>query len=143
MNWTKQMVYSSLLGSWDGGSKRLPQKVRTRILTFCLKFLLCFWKFDRSNICSCINCFLCFCYSIGVGIQVRSLDQDSTVISLSAPGLSSSTNRSESSTQEIDCQVQLEKTNKHSKKILSGRKQGIQSPGSGFSLRRSPRFKVY
>ncbi|XP_022134671.1 uncharacterized protein LOC111006883 [Momordica charantia] len=78
----------------------------------------------------------------GVGAQALSLHQDSTIISVSAPGLSSSTDRSESSTQEIDNQVRLEETNKHSKKILSGKKPAVLSPGSAFSLRRSPRFKV-
>ena len=31
------MVYSSSLRSWDGGSKRLQQKVRTEFVTYCLK----------------------------------------------------------------------------------------------------------
>ncbi|XP_023006028.1 uncharacterized protein LOC111498903 [Cucurbita maxima] len=78
----------------------------------------------------------------GVGAEALSLHQDSTMISLSAPGLSSSTDGSESSTQEIDNHVQPEETNNRSKKFLPGNKPGIQSPGSAFSLRRSPRFQV-
>ncbi|XP_022921533.1 probable kinetochore protein SPC25 isoform X2 [Cucurbita moschata] len=78
----------------------------------------------------------------GVGAQALSLHQGSTIISMSAPGLTSSLDRSESSTEEIDNQVQLEETNKPSKKTSSGKKPAIQSIGSAFSLRRTPRFKV-
>ncbi|XP_022988402.1 probable kinetochore protein SPC25 isoform X2 [Cucurbita maxima] len=78
----------------------------------------------------------------GVGAQALSLHQGSTIISMSAPGLTSSSDRSESSTEEIDNQVQLEETNKPSKKTSSGKKPAIQSLGSAFSLRRTPRFKV-
>lgn len=84
-----------------------------------------------------------FSYSKGVGAEALYLHQDSTMISLSAPGLSSSTDGSESSTQEIDNHVQPEETNNRSKKFLPGKKPGIQSPGSAISLRRSPRFKVF
>ncbi|XP_023516085.1 probable kinetochore protein SPC25 [Cucurbita pepo subsp. pepo] len=78
----------------------------------------------------------------GVGAQALSLHQGSTIISMSAPGLTSSLDRSESSTEEIDNQVQLEETDKPSKKTSSGKKPAIQSLGSAFSLRRTPRFKV-
>ncbi|XP_023530760.1 probable kinetochore protein SPC25 isoform X2 [Cucurbita pepo subsp. pepo] len=60
----------------------------------------------------------------GVGAEALYLHQDSTMISLSAPGLSSSTDGSESSTQEIDNHVQPEETNNRSKKFLPGKKPG-------------------
>ncbi|CAK9330233.1 unnamed protein product [Citrullus colocynthis] len=77
----------------------------------------------------------------GIGSQALSQHQGSTIISMSAPGLSSSTERSESSTEEIN-KDELEETNKHSKTIIPGKKPAIKSSGSAFSLRRSPRFKV-
>lgn len=102
----------------------------TEFLTFCLE-----------GYCSTKG-LLYFCYSTGVGSQALSQHQGSTIISMSAPGLSSSTERSESSTEEIN-KDELEETNKHSKTIIPGKKPAIKSSGSAFSLRRSPRFKVY
>ncbi|KAA0057836.1 putative kinetochore protein SPC25 [Cucumis melo var. makuwa] len=77
----------------------------------------------------------------GSGAPALSLHQGSSIISTSAPGLSSSTERSDSSTEEINMD-EVEETNKHSKNILPRKKPAIHSSGSAFSLRRSPRFKV-
>ena len=81
------------------------------------------------------------CYSTGAGAPALSLHQGSSVISTSAPVLSSSTEGSESSTEEINID-EVEETNKHSKNILPRKTPAIHSSGSAFSLRRSPRFKV-
>ncbi|KGN63556.1 kinetochore protein SPC25 homolog [Cucumis sativus] len=77
----------------------------------------------------------------GAGAPALSLHQGSSVISTSAPVLSSSTEGSESSTEEINID-EVEETNKHSKNILPRKNPAIHSSGSAFSLRRSPRFKV-
>ncbi|CAK9185615.1 unnamed protein product [Ilex paraguariensis] len=70
-----------------------------------------------------------------------SIDQDSSIISVSAPVSSVSTDRSESLAKTTE--LQLGENNRASRKVNHGRggKQAILSPGSASSLRRSPRFK--
>ncbi|XP_059657925.1 kinetochore protein SPC25 homolog isoform X2 [Cornus florida] len=74
---------------------------------------------------------------------VESLDQDSSIISVSAPVSSVSTDsRCESPSKHKE--LQPGETNRYSKKVNHGRvgRKSILSPVSASSLRRSPRFKV-
>ncbi|CAK9138580.1 unnamed protein product [Ilex paraguariensis] len=80
--------------------------------------------------------------SPGIFPQATSIDQDSSIISVSAPVSSVSTDRSESLAKTTE--LQLGENNTVSRKVNHGRggKLAILSPGSASSLRRSPRFKV-
>ncbi|XP_059443555.1 kinetochore protein SPC25 homolog [Corylus avellana] len=75
--------------------------------------------------------------------QLTTHHQESSTISMSAPSLSVSTDKSESSVVENDHQVKWGEGNRHSKKAHHARViPDVLSPGSASSLRRSPRFKV-
>ncbi|KAJ7956203.1 kinetochore protein spc25 [Quillaja saponaria] len=84
--------------------------------------------------------------SVGKGNLPQSISnhQESSLISVSAPVISMSSDRSDSPTMN-EHQVQHEGS-RHYKKINNGRavkvKPAVLSPGSASSLRRSPRFKV-
>ncbi|XP_070027295.1 kinetochore protein SPC25 homolog [Nicotiana sylvestris] len=75
--------------------------------------------------------------------DIASRDQDTSIISMSAPVSSISTDsRSEFSSQLQE--HQSEEHNKNSRKLdrAKGGRPVVLSPGSASSLRRSPRFKV-
>ncbi|KAL2515287.1 Kinetochore-Ndc80 complex [Forsythia ovata] len=75
----------------------------------------------------------------GTSNHVESLDQDSSMISPSAPIASVSTDhRSESLVKEKE--IQPGESKRNSRKV--GKGQAIQSPGSASSVRRSSRLKV-
>lgn len=84
------------------------------------------------------------CNSSGILLQSTDLPQESSTVSSSAPVMSISTDISESLTKKSDHQVQDEEVLRYSKKHNTGKggNTATLSPGSAFSLRRSPRLKV-
>lgn len=74
----------------------------------------------------------------GASLHSSSLDQDSSVISFSAPVASVSTDHRHDSTPERG--LQSAESNGNSRKVGKGNK--VQSPRSASSVRRSSRLKV-
>lgn len=83
-------------------------------------------------------------YSSGIQPQTRTTQQDVSTISLSAPVLSVSSDKSTSPAERSECQIPCE-PNKQLKIVNRGRgaTSAILSPGSISSLQQSPRFKVW
>ncbi|KAH6809447.1 hypothetical protein C2S51_027230 [Perilla frutescens var. frutescens] len=73
-----------------------------------------------------------------ISVHGTSLNQDFSIISLSAPEASVSTDHRHESTPEKG--LQYAESNSNSRKV--GRRNKVQSPGSASSLRRSSRLKV-
>ncbi|XP_021889045.1 probable kinetochore protein SPC25 [Carica papaya] len=79
----------------------------------------------------------------GIQPQTRTTQQDVSTISLSAPVLSVSSDKSTSPAERSECQIPCE-PNKQLKIVNRGRgaTSAILSPGSISSLQQSPRFKL-